>query len=383
MCKAGRVFEVQDWIASGKPVNPPTPEKGIRRKRPLEVAIGRGIYSLVQVLLEAGVDLDDPGYNALRHALFERRLDLIKLLVSHGVDINSVAMILVFESWDPKIIEYFIEQGADVETGNPLATALSWKIRTALGVFKRHKHRYPSFQEQLNIALRYHCKEGNLKWVSLMLWAGADPYAKGPDSPDKEPDPDKNISALEYAAIYGHFDIFKLKQIQLDPKHPIAKDLLEYACWPREADILKLLIERGFNPQDHPDSGSSLIQDCLRNMSWSVDFINRDQKRNLDSPRSREKIKMIHMLAKSGAKWMPQDRYTNNDARRSLLKMMPDYTVEFIRIMTKYNASTRENLEQLMRTPAIRTLVSAHLNRINKLIASMKTAESDVKSTVD
>jgi hypothetical protein len=118
-------------------------------------------------------------------------------------------------------------------------------------------------------------------------------------------------------------------------------------------------------------------------MSWSVDFINRDQKRNLDSPRSREKIKMIHMLAKSGAKWMPQDRYTNNDARRSLLKMMPDYTVEFIRIMTKYNASTRENLEQLMRTPAIRTLVSAHLNRINKLIASMKTAESDVKSTVD
>lgn len=89
------------------------------------------------------------------------------------------------------------------------------------------------------------------------------------------------------------------------------------------------------------------------------------------------------MLAKSGAKWMPQDRYTNNDARRSLLKMMPDYTVEFIRIMTKYNASTRENLEQLMRTPAIRTLVSAHLNRINKLIASMKTAESDVKSTVD
>jgi hypothetical protein len=37
-----------------------------------------------------------------------------------------------------------------------------------------------------------------------MLWAGADPYAKGPDSPDKEPDPDENISALEYAAIYGH-----------------------------------------------------------------------------------------------------------------------------------------------------------------------------------
>ena len=383
MCKTGKVFEVQHWIAAGKPINPPLPEKGIRRKRPLEVAIDRGIHSLVQVLLEAGTDMDDPGYNALEHALFERRLDLIKLLVNHGVDIHSVAMILVFESWDPKIIEYFIEQGADVETDSPLATALCWKIRTALGVFKRHKHQYPSFQEQINIALRHHCKEGNLKWVSLMLWAGADPYAKGLDSPGEEPDPDEDISALEYAALRGHLDIFKLKQIRLDPKHPIANDLLQYACWPGKADILKLLIEKGFSPKDCPYSGTSLIQSCLRNMSWSVDFFYRNKKRDLDSTRSREKIKMIHMLVKAGAKWMPEDRYVINDARREFLKMTPDYTLEFIWIITKYNASTRKNLEQLVRTPTIRALVAAHLPKINKMIASMSPDESDMKSPTD
>ncbi len=383
MCKAGKVFEVQDWIAAGKPVNPPPPEKGIRRKRPLEVAIDRGIHSLVQVLLEAGADIDDPGYNALEHALFERRLDLIKLLVNHGVDIHSVAMILVFESWDPKIIEYFIEQGADVETDGPLATALCWKIRTALGVFKRHKHQYPSFQEQINIALRHHCNEGNLKWVSLMLWAGADPYAKGLDSPGEEPDPDEDISALEYAALGGHLDIFKLKQIQLDPKHPIANDLLQYACWPGKADILKLLIEKGFSPKYCPNSGTSLIQSCLRNMSWSVDFFYRNKKRDLDSTRSREKIKMIHMLVKSGGKWMPEERYSINDARRELLKMTPDYTLEFIWILTKYNASTRKNLEQLVRTPTIRALVAVHLPKIQKMIASMNPDKSDMKSPTD
>lgn len=383
MCKAGKLFEVQDWIAAGKPINPPPPEKGIRRKRPLEVAIDRGIHSLVQVLLKAGADIDDPGYNALEHALFERRLDLIKLLVNHGIDIHSAAMILVFESWDPKIIEYFIEQGADVETESPLATALCWKIRTALGVFKRHKDQYSSFQEQINIALRHHCKEGNLKWVSLMLWAGADPYAKGLDSPGEEPDPDEDISALEYAALRGHLDIFKLKQIRLDPKHPIANDLLQYACWPGKADILKLLIEKGFSPKDCPNRGTSLIQSCLRNMSWSVDFFYRNKKRDLDSTRSREKIKMIHMLVKSGAKWMPEDRYVINDARRELLKMKPDYTVEFIWIMTKYNASTRKNLEQLVRTPTIRALVAAHLPKINKMIASMNPDESNAKSPAD
>ena len=383
MCKAGKVFEVQDWIAAGKPINPPLPEKGTRRKRPLEVAIDRGIHSLVHVLLEAGADLDDSGYNALQHAVFERRLDLIKLLVNHGVDIHSVGMILVFESWEPKIMEYFIEQGADVETYSPLATALCWKIRTALGVFKRHKHRYPSFQEQVNIALRHHCREGNLKWVSLMLWAGADPYSKGLESPDEEHDPDGSISALEYAALRGNLDIFKLKQIKLDPKHPIAYDLLQYACWPGKADVLKLLVEKGFNPQDHPDSGTSLIQTCLRDMDWSVDFFHRDQKKDLDSSRSREKIKMIHILVKSGVKWLPKDRYAINDARRSFLKMTPDYTVEFIWIMTKYNASTRENLEQLVRTPTIRALVAAHLPRIHKLVASIDTAESDMESSID
>jgi hypothetical protein len=123
------------------------------------------------------------------------RLDLIKLLVENGADVRSADMSLVFDSWDPAIMEYFIDQGADVETGFPLAGALCWKMQTASGVFKRHIDRFPSFQEQMNMALRHHCKTGNLKWVSLLLWAGADPFAKGPDPdyPDEDPDPEEDL----------------------------------------------------------------------------------------------------------------------------------------------------------------------------------------------
>lgn len=74
-------------------------------------------------------------------------------------------------------MEYFIDNGADLETDYPLA-ALCSKIRTALGIFMRHRDRYPSFRDHLNMALRH---EGNLKWVSLLLWAGADPNKKGPE----------------------------------------------------------------------------------------------------------------------------------------------------------------------------------------------------------
>ncbi len=373
LCKAGRLFDVQEWIASGKPVNPPPPpDKGARRKCPLEVSIGMGFHSLVQILLEGGAKIIDGHYNALLQAVQTRRLDLITLLVDHGADVNSVNMAWVFEEWDPSIMEYFIEHGADVETGHPLAAALCWKIRTALGVFKRHKNRFPSFQEQANIALRHHCREGDLKWVSLMLWAGADPFAKGLDSYDVELDPDDDdvMCALEYAALYKHFEILKLKQIKISPEHPIVGELLRNACRADSADFLKDLIKRGFKPVDQKDQGSSLIQTCLGclRFSFDLDRFMRGERKNIDCSHSRETLKMIHILAKHGAKWLPSDRSYINDARSSLLKMSPDYTVEFVWIMSKYKASCRENIEQLLKTPAIRKHIAQYQPRIDELL---------------
>ncbi|MGM0427885.1 MAG: ankyrin repeat domain-containing protein [Thermodesulfobacteriota bacterium] len=372
LCKAGRLFDVQEWIADGKPINPPPPPaKGARKKCPLQVSIDKGFHSLVQVLLESGAIVQDGSFNALELALGNRRLDLIKLLVEHGADVRSVDMPWVFDSWDPAIMEYFIDQGADVETGYPLAEALCCNIRTALGVFKRHKNRFPSFQDQVNMALRYHCKEGNLKWVSLLLWAGADPFAKGPDSPDEDPDPEEGLCALEYAALYKHFDIFKLKNIRISPDHPIASDLLENACRADKADFLVELLNQGFNPADEKDRGSSLIETCLHYLQWAFDYdwFTRERKsKDIDTSRSRETLKMIHILAKNGAKWVPTERYQINDARRSLLKMSVDYTVEFVWIMAKYDGCSRDTIEQLLRTPTIRRHVVKHQPRIQELL---------------
>jgi len=53
LCRAGRLFEVQAWIADGKPINsPPPPPKRARKNCPLQVSIEKGFHSLVQVLLE-------------------------------------------------------------------------------------------------------------------------------------------------------------------------------------------------------------------------------------------------------------------------------------------------------------------------------------------
>ena len=110
----------------------------------------------------------------MSHAIEKRRFDLVQLLVEHGYDPRTANMDFVFSTWQPEIIEYFIDRGADVESKLPLAWALCNRVRTALRIFKKYSQQIPSFQEQINIALRHHCKEGNLKWVSLLVWAGAD-----------------------------------------------------------------------------------------------------------------------------------------------------------------------------------------------------------------
>ncbi len=376
-CKTGKLFEVQDWIRAGKPVNLPSSfKKKAWQRSPLRMAMDCGFHSLVKVLLEGGALIDEPDYSPLEQAVLKRRLDLVDLLVKNGAEISSVDMETVFEAWNPGIVNYFIAHGADVETGHPLARALCSKIRPALGLLKRYKERFPSFQEQANIALRHHCWEGSVKWVALMLWAGADPYAKGPSSPWDEPDPEEDNNALELAALLGHSDIFKLKGLRLDPRRPEAEALLLLACHPEKADILGILLDKGFSPKEQEDRGSSLIEAILSGMCWDRDFNplsdHKRQRKNLDKYFCREKIKMLHILVRHGARWEPRDRRAIDFARSCLLKMTPDYTAEFIWIMTGYKACSVEALEQLLRPPSIRSLVSCHLPRIREMIEAFK-----------
>ena len=66
-------------------------------------------------------------------------------------------------------------------------------------------------------------------------------------------------------------------------------------------------------------------------MTWTfdLDLYSRGSRKDIDTSKSREKIKMIHLLVYRGAKWIPRDRNDINDSRRALLKMRADYTVEF------------------------------------------------------
>ena len=79
LCKQGRLFEVQNWIAEGKSIRVPPS----LRTNPLRVALGTGFHSLVELLAanEGSQEIKD---ECLGHAVFLKRLDFIELLVEHG-----------------------------------------------------------------------------------------------------------------------------------------------------------------------------------------------------------------------------------------------------------------------------------------------------------
>jgi len=59
-----------------------------------------------------------------------------------------------------------------------------------------------------------------------------------------------------------------------------------------------------------------------------------------------------------------------SDARWSLLKMSPDYTVEFVWIMSKYNACKREDLDDLIRAPSMKPLISKYAPKVIELMGA-------------
>ena len=377
LCKAGKLFEVQEWIAVGKVVNSPIyPNHRVSRRSPLETAVERGFHSLVKVLLEGGAAIESTGYDGpMEKALDMRRLDMVQLFIERGYDVKSVNMERVFATWDPKIMEYFIEKGADAETGNPLAWALCCRNRSVLGIFKQYKDRFPSFQEQANIALRHQCKEGNLKWVSLLLWAGADPYAPGSDDYQAAlDDEDGGLSALGYAALWRHFEVFRIKKIRLDPNHPVTREVMRYTDSEKGIEVLRDLLEKGMNPNDEETGGCSAIRSLLSRMAFDISIGRRDYflSREQDCCECREKIKLIHLLTKHGARWVPKDTSEINDARKSLLKLIPDYTVEFVWIMAKYQTCSRSVIEQLLRTPSITRHVVHFQERLVELTGMLE-----------
>jgi hypothetical protein len=122
-------------------------------------------------------------------------------------------------SADPELIQLFLERGANPIAGYPLYRGFQNCLEPIISVYKANVQIMPALQVQADMALCDFAKEGNLRAVSLLLWAGAHPDVEIP-----EDDPKAEFSgscALEEAVRAGH-----LKRLQTHSAREISGEIV-------------------------------------------------------------------------------------------------------------------------------------------------------------
>jgi len=117
LCRAGRLYEIEDWIRAGKSL---VIAEGVRGT-PLQIALEKGFRSLIELLVrdESQVKIKN---KAIIWAVEHRRIDLVELLVKNGAEIASVPYAEVLRTWDPKMIRFFLEHGANLIRDQPFVS---------------------------------------------------------------------------------------------------------------------------------------------------------------------------------------------------------------------------------------------------------------------
>ncbi|HLY62802.1 MAG TPA: hypothetical protein VKV95_18820 [Terriglobia bacterium] len=258
------------------------------------------------------------------------------------------------------MIRFILGTGADVITGYPFAVAFREKIRTSLRPFVEYKKAHPELesglQEQADRALRHFSREGDLKWVSLMLWAGANPRTQGPLLDDHfEDDPECYTTALREACYKGSLEI--LIKLKPDASQDDLSDLLHCAAFSASIELIRHLLKMGAKPNDKANGGSLALDRCL----WHLGFGDFDALIN-KQPTSRYALhgtlECIQELVEHGALWRPDGRAEMNSLRQILYKCEPQVTVEVVKLLARHHASPEETLEQFLDTPRMRSHLS-------------------------
>jgi ankyrin repeat protein len=363
LCRAGRLYEIEKWIAAGKPLDVPAKCRSL-----LRVALQTGFHSLIELV--AKHEKNQSSKNAaLADAVSLRRLDFIELLVENGAEVKSVPLSDVLLEWNPHIFRFFLERGADPVEGSPFAVAFSNKVRTALGPFLELKRSRPelsaALQEQADCALRYFCGKGDMKWISLMLWAGANPRSRGPNpGKDYTNDPESFTTALREASYAGNVEV--LKKLKPDPSRDDLSDLLHCAALLGRREALRYLLEIGAKPNDKPNGGSSAVDRCLWELNYGRSFLYRSK-----SPKSRYEVsdglECTRELVSHGAVWNPDDHRGFNDLRRALYGCQPEVAIELLKILREHNACPQEQLKELLCKPRIKEHLASQTYWLTRL----------------
>jgi hypothetical protein len=345
LCRDGRLYEVERWIADGKPlqVTPGAlPKKGRQTKTALQIALDSGNHSLAYLLLRNGYRLELEKYGPLDLTLSTKRWDLFELLLEWGGDLRDVDVETLLNTYNTELYERFFAAGYDLTARHEMASALGYSTsnRPLYGFVKRHRGEDPRLQRELDIALGYQSRRGNERGVALCLWAGADPHAVESgqslvDGEETEPDEEEESyllwSAISEAARAGYLGI--LKRLGPDPARDDFDELYENA---NDESIVAYLMTMQ-PPKD-------LTRILSRHFWWLGDCYTYAGGR-------RRGIGVIEAILDCGVRWEEKNLERLGWLRHSLLRAGDSHLKAILIRLEHPDICAPETYHELVRTP--------------------------------
>lgn len=338
LCREGRLYDVERWIAGTRPLQPAEPPTGgaRRKKTALGVAMRQHNHALTFLLLSNGYDPNLEPRCALDTACDLRRPDLVDLRLDWGADPHRVDLGKLFDTYERPLFERFYHLGVDFTAGHALARALGYHSsnKPLFGFAKGYGETDPLIRRELDMALAQHASTGNEKGALLCLWAGGDPHATVPalpyfeDSPPYEDDEEDLYTAAAAACGGGHAAL--LERFAPDPARDDFEALFLSA---RNAETVELLARQAL-----PTDVTAVVRGLVESSGWYSEVS--------------DTAGALRRLFEHGARWEEASPKDIGEIRRTLLRL-DDYRFrELVRVLATADYCSAEVRRELARTPA-------------------------------
>ncbi|MBI5692985.1 MAG: hypothetical protein HZC55_23150 [Verrucomicrobia bacterium] len=355
LCLSGKLYEVERWIADGRPLQfpPPSDRKLQRRSTALQIAVERRFHSLAALLLANGYDPNGDYYECLTPAVQAKDREMVDLLLRFGADPQCLDFCAVLETCDRALMDRFIEAGIDPCRGNAVARALGYRGRPILGFVRQYRDRFPGFQRQVDIALRVATEAENPRRIALMLWLGGNPHAEVPATAEE----DDRGNTIGDTAFESSLWARKPEILTQFLKGPIPKERIEpllfRVSYRARPDLTRRLLTEGANPNAMGEEGYPVLHGFITSLLW------RHSRPTAEE--GERGIEALELMLKAGAKWALDERQLKG-LRRDLADGESKIVIRLLDLLHQYDAVTPEQLQELTRTPAVRRV----LNGISK-----------------
>lgn len=354
LVQAGKLFAVQDWIKSGKPLRLAVGNQP--KTSALYAAVESGFHSLVEELLRSGGWSVQELSAALELARSTRRFDLAELLDQRGARSKPMDFETSCDKLDLFMMERQLRAGANPNDGNVFAQALDFKkARPLLGFYRQFHAEFPALDDQAALALAEAVKNQQVRWTALLAWAGADPFRPVPNdlSGIFPVDAEDCTTAAREAAWLKNPEI--LKVLHLKPTPAQALDLLSSITYRHDVklfqNLLSVIPRELINDTPRASSAAleSLVSQCPHN-----NFITNGP----DEKATAENIQCLELLLDAGARWDPAPeelRYV----RRNLMRHEPRYIVQLLRLLLyTQNAANLESFLELCQSQTLKSKIA-------------------------